>query len=74
MTATPFSLVSAEDHDKVFAFGLDIELPSGREVITFRREADGRTAFGIHESPEAARQRFSRLVPLDLVWEVTCRC
>ena len=71
MTAAAFSLVSADDHDKVFAFGIDIDLPSGREAITFRREADGRTVFGVHESAEAARLRFSRLVPLDLVWEAT---
>lgn len=30
MTATPFSLVSAEDPGKIFAYGLDIDLPSGR--------------------------------------------
>jgi hypothetical protein len=68
VTATPFCLVSAEDPDQVFAYGLDIDLPSGRDVITFRRDTNGRTVFGVHDSPEAARQRFSLTVPLELEW------
>ncbi|HEX2133397.1 MAG TPA: hypothetical protein VHH15_17755 [Actinophytocola sp.] len=73
MTAIPFALVIAEDHDKVFAYGLDIALTSGREVITFRRDSDGRSLFGTHQSAEAARRRFSSVTPLDLVWEPACR-
>ncbi|GAB3446038.1 hypothetical protein [Actinophytocola sediminis] len=74
MTATPFALVSAADHDQVFAYGLDIDLPSGRDVVTFRRGPDGRTMFGVHKSVETARQRFSIVTPLELVWEPSCRC
>lgn len=74
MTAVPFSLVSTEDRSRVFAYGLDIDLPSGREVITFRRGSDGRAMFGVHQSVESARRRFSVVTSLDLVWEPGCRC
>jgi uncharacterized protein (UPF0548 family) len=74
MTATPFALVSTEDRDKVFAYGLDIDLPSGRDVITFRRGADGQTMFSVHGSVEAAQRRFNMVTPVDLVWEPACRC
>jgi hypothetical protein len=74
MTATPFSLVSAEDHTKIFAYGLDIDLPSGRDVIIFRRDHTGRSIFGVHQSVESARRRFSTVTPLQLVWEPSCRC
>jgi hypothetical protein len=69
MTATPFALVSSEDRTEVFAYGLDIDLESGRDVITFRREADGRTLFTVHGSVEEAWRRFSVVTPLELVWE-----
>ncbi|WP_460405262.1 hypothetical protein [Actinophytocola sediminis] len=74
MSAIPFALVSIDDHSKIFAFGLDIDLPAGREVITFRRESDGRAMFGVHPSVETARRRFSTVTPLKLVWEPGCRC
>ncbi|OLF11142.1 hypothetical protein BLA60_14235 [Actinophytocola xinjiangensis] len=74
MTATPFALVSTEDPDKVFAYGLDIDLPSGRNVVTFRREPTGQKLFATHESVESARRRFSVITPLDLVWETHCGC
>jgi uncharacterized protein (UPF0548 family) len=69
VTATPFALVNADDHTEVFAYGLDIDLPSGREVITYRRDQGGHGMFGVHQTPEAARRRFSMIAPLDLVWE-----
>jgi hypothetical protein len=74
MTATPFALVSAEDHDQIFAYGLDIDLPSGRDIVTFRRDSTGQSVFGIHDSVEAARRRVSIITPLELVWESGCRC
>jgi hypothetical protein len=74
VTATPFSLVSAEDHDMVFAYGLDIDLPSGHEVITFRRDSTGRSLFGVHQSVESAHRRFSAVAPMDLIWENNCLC
>lgn len=74
MAATPFSLVSSEDHSRIFAYGLDIDLPSGREVITFRRDSNGQGMFGVHRSVESARDRFSIITPLELVWEPGCRC
>ncbi|GAB3435175.1 hypothetical protein [Actinophytocola sediminis] len=69
MAATPFVLVNAENPDQVFAYGLDIDLPSGRDVITFRRDADGRSMFGVHQSVETAHRRFNMITPLDLVWD-----
>ncbi|GAB3438871.1 hypothetical protein [Actinophytocola sediminis] len=69
MTAIAFALVSSENQDKIFAYGLEIDLPTGRDVITFRREADGQTMFGMHQSVESARQRYSAVTPLELVWE-----
>lgn len=69
MTAIPFALVSAADPSRIFAYGLDIDLPSGREVITFRRDAGGQSMFGVHNSPESAQQRFSMVTPLELTWE-----
>lgn len=74
MTATPFALVSVEDRGKIFAYGLDIDLPSGRDVITFRRDSDGRSMFAVHQSVETARRRFSVVTPVELVWEPSCRC
>jgi len=69
MTATPFALVCAGDHRKIFAYGMDIDLPSGREVVTFRRDPGGQCLFGVHQSVEGARRRFSVVTPLELVWE-----
>jgi len=69
VTATPFALVSAEDSSKIFAYGLDISLDSGRDVITFRRDQGGQTMFGVHSSAESALLRFSHVTPLELVWE-----
>lgn len=74
MTAVPFALVSAEDHTRIFAYGLDIDLPSGHEVVTFRRDGTGHSIFGIHTSVETALLRFSAVAPLELVWEPECRC
>jgi uncharacterized protein (UPF0548 family) len=69
MTAIPFALVSADNHDKVFAYGLDIELDSGWEVVTFRRNPGGKALFGVHQSVESARRRFSTVTPLEILWE-----
>ncbi|WP_460392753.1 hypothetical protein [Actinophytocola sediminis] len=61
--------MSAENRDQIFAYGLDIDLPSGREVVTFRRDHTGHSMFGVHQSVESARRRFSVVTPLELVWE-----
>ncbi|OLF12726.1 hypothetical protein BLA60_05460 [Actinophytocola xinjiangensis] len=74
MTVTPFALVNPDDQRMVFAYGMDIELPSGREAVTFRREASGQPMIGVHGSAEAAHRRFSMVTPLDLIWEPGCRC
>lgn len=74
MPATPFALVAAADHDKVLAYGLDIDLPSGRDVITYRRDPNGHNTFAIHRSVESAQRGYSRITPVDLVWEPGCRC
>lgn len=74
MSVIPFSLVSAEDPDKVFAYGIDIELLSGREVVVFRRDPGGQAMFGIHQSAESALRRYNLITPLELVWETDCLC
>lgn len=74
MTATPFALVSAEDRSRIVAYGLEIELASGRDVVTFRRDGDGPGAFGAHRSIEAAVRRYAVLTPVELEWDTGCRC
>jgi hypothetical protein len=74
MTVTPFALVNPDDQRMIFAYGMDIDLPSGRDVITFRRDSSGKSMFGVHRSVESARARFSVITPLALVWEPSCRC
>lgn len=65
-----FTLVSAEDRSRVFAYGISITGDSGDEAVTYRREPDsGQTLFGVHSCAEAARTRYSMVTPLDLVWE-----
>ena len=73
MNAIPFALVSVEDRSKIVAYGLDIDLPSGRDVVTFRREAGGQHTVSVHQSVERACDRYSVLTPLELVWEPDCR-
>jgi uncharacterized protein (UPF0548 family) len=74
VTATPFALVSAEDRARIFAYGLDIDLASGHEVVTFRRDGSGHSMFGVHGSVETALLRFSTVTPLELIWGPGCRC
>lgn len=69
MTATPFALVNPDDRNMIYAYGLDIDLPSGRDVITFRRDHAGHSMFSLHSSVEAAHRRFSTITPLELVWD-----
>jgi hypothetical protein len=64
-----FHLVSAEDHNKIFAFGISITGGKRDEAVVYRRDpSSGRTLFGVHGSAEAARSRYSAITPLDLVW------
>ena len=69
MESVPFTLVSSEDHSKVFAYGLEIRTGTKvDEAVTYRRDPQsGHTMFGVHTSAEAARGRFSMITPLDLV-------
>jgi len=72
MTAIPFALVSVEDPTRILAYGLDIDLASGRDVITYRRDSDGRNMFAVHQSVELARRRYEALTPVALRWEPAC--
>jgi len=74
VTATPFALVSAEDRSRIVAYGLDIELDSGRDVVTFRRDGDGPGTFGAHRSIDSAMRRYALLTPVELEWDTGCRC
>jgi len=71
MKSVPFTLVSTEQPDLVFAFGLEIVRDGNvEEAVTFRREPDGgQVMFGAHASAESARARFSLVTPLTLLWQ-----
>ena len=70
MESALFHLVSAEDHSKVFAFGISITGDTGAEAVVYRRDpGSGHTLFGVHDSAEAARNRYSMITPLELVWQ-----
>lgn len=72
MHSVAFTLLSEEDPDRVYAFGLEILKPAGdvEEAITFRRNpTSGHTTFGVHASAEAACMRHSIVTPLILVRE-----
>ncbi|MCT2587073.1 hypothetical protein [Actinophytocola gossypii] len=64
-----FTLVSADDPTLVFAWGMQVSEPDRRTAVVWRREPDGQDILGLHASADAARERFSLVTPLDLVWE-----
>jgi hypothetical protein len=74
VTATPFALVSSDDHDKIVAYATEDRPPSGEDVVTFQRDANGLTTFGVHRSVETAHRRFGLVTPVDLVRAAGCDC
>ena len=69
-----FTLVTIDDDSKIFAWGIEIdsEVDGVRdtEAIIYRKDpATGRTLFGLHDSAEAAADRWSSIVPVEVNWE-----
>lgn len=65
-----FTLVSAEDEDQVFAWGMEITTPSEQEAVTYcRNPITNQTVFGLHRNAESALRRYGMMHQLRLVWE-----
>lgn len=64
-----FTLVTIDDEKKVFAWGLEI-VTDDLEAVIYRKDPDtGRTLFGVHDSAQAAADRWSSIVPVEVSWE-----
>jgi hypothetical protein len=61
-----FLLVNKENHDQIFAVGLDFD--NGQEAMTYRKGSDGFPIFGTHDSAESAHRMFGFAGDMDLVW------
>ena len=70
MDAKLFTLVSADDPNKVFAWGMEIDSTEETVAVLYRRGA-GRYSTGLHPSAEAALRLWSRIAPMQLLWEPT---
>jgi cytochrome c-type biogenesis protein CcmE len=65
-----FWLANAENETEVYAYGIEISNSGDLEAVTFRRDpSTGRFQFGTHDSAEAARTRFQRVLPLVLRYD-----
>ncbi len=69
-----FTLVTIDDDSKVFAWGIEIatsgEDGDDREAVIYRKDpATGKTLFGLHDSAQAASDRWSSIVPVEVRWE-----
>jgi len=65
-----FSLVSADNDDNVFAWGMEITTARGQEAVTYcRNPVTNQTVFGLHSNAESALRRYGATFQLRLVWE-----
>lgn len=65
-----FTLVSAEDDNNVFAWGMQITTPTEQEAVTYcRNPITNQTVFGLHRDAESALRRYGSTLQLRLVWE-----
>ncbi|MGH3756535.1 hypothetical protein [Actinophytocola sp.] len=69
-----FTLTTIDDDSKVFAWGIEIvgdeDKPEDSEAVIYRKDPEtGRTLFGVHDSAQAACDRWSGIVPLEISWE-----
>lgn len=65
-----FTLVSEDDNDGIFAWGMEITHPDGCAAVIYRWDpATRQSTQGVHSSAEGARVLYSRIagVPLALV-------
>lgn len=70
MNGRLFTLCKADNYTEIVAWGIEITDDHQTEAVTYRRDPQtGRHLFGQHNSVESARQRFSLMVPVDVVWE-----
>lgn len=65
-----FTLVSAENDNDIFAWGMQITTPTEQEAVTYcRHPVTNHTVFGLHPNAESALRRYGRTFQLRLVWE-----
>ena len=65
-----FTLVTIDDDSKIFAWGIEIVSEDDNEAVIYRKDpATSRTLFGLHDSAQAACERWSGIVPLEICWE-----
>lgn len=76
MHASLFSLVTTENPDRVFAWGMEITtaknaegLEASRKAIVYIHHSDDKNTLAQHTSAEAACSRWSQVVPLQIVWD-----
>ena len=65
-----FTLVSADNEENVFAWGMEITTPDEQEAVTYcRNPVTNQTVFGLHSNAESALRRYGTSYQLRLVWE-----
>jgi hypothetical protein len=65
-----FTLVSADNDEQVFAWGMQITTPTEQEAVTYcRNPVTNQTVFGLHRNAESALRRYGSTLQLRLVWE-----
>jgi hypothetical protein len=65
-----FTLVSADNEEYVFAWGMEITTPDEQEAVTYcRNPVTNQTVFGLHSNAESALRRYGTTFQLRLVWE-----
>ena len=65
-----FTLVTIDDDSKIFAWGIEIVSEDDNEAVIYRKDpVTCRTLFGVHDSAQAACERWSGIVPLEICWE-----
>jgi hypothetical protein len=63
-------LVSAEERDGIFAWGMEIAHPGGSAAVVYRWDPHTRSStHGIHDTAEGARALYSRGAGVSLVLE-----
>ena len=65
-----FTLVTVDDDEMVFAWGMQITTPTEQEAVTYcRNPVTNQTVFGLHRNAESALLRYGTTLQLRLVWE-----
>jgi hypothetical protein len=65
-----FSLVTIDDDTKIFAWGIEITTSDDLEAVIYRKDpATSHALFGVHDSAQAACDRWSGIVPLRISWD-----